>query len=76
MDTAFSEKYVSSGYDPLRSKFERLFFSAPEFFVIDPGFSSWIIIKLVSMIEYLNNYALETIPSKTVSVVSQLGFTN
>jgi CPA1 family monovalent cation:H+ antiporter len=72
MDTAFSEKYVSSGYDPLRSKFERIFFSAPEFFVRDTGLGSWLIIKLVYVIEYLNIYTLETIPSKTVSGVSQL----
>ncbi|MFA9496560.1 MAG: hypothetical protein ACERKS_11665, partial [Candidatus Bathyarchaeota archaeon] len=33
---------------------------------------SWLIIKLVYVIEYLNIYTLETIPSKTVSGVSQL----
>jgi CPA1 family monovalent cation:H+ antiporter len=69
-DNTFSEEYVSIGYNPSRSKFERMFFSAPEFFVKDTGFGSWISTKLISMIEYLNNYALDAIPSKTVSVVS------
>ena len=69
-DNIFSEEYVSLGYNPDRSKFERIFFSAPEFFVRDTWFGFWISTKLVLLMEYLNSYALDAIPGKTVSVVS------
>ena len=71
-DNLFSEKYVSTGYDSEKSLVERGLFCAPEFVVRDTDFGSWVSNRLVLMIEYLNDYSIESIPSKTVGGVNRL----
>jgi CPA1 family monovalent cation:H+ antiporter len=69
-DNVFSEEYVSSGYNPTKSLAEKVLFSAPEYFVRDTGFGSWVTTRLVFMIDYLNKYSIDFIPTRTVGYVS------
>jgi CPA1 family monovalent cation:H+ antiporter len=69
-DNLYSEKYISTGYDSKKSIFERVLFSAPEFFVRDTGFGSWLSTRLVFLIEYLNNYLIDSISRRTVGFVN------
>jgi CPA1 family monovalent cation:H+ antiporter len=71
LENTYSEEYVSTGYNPSKSLYEKIFFSAPEYFVKDTGFGSWVSSNLILLLGYLNRYTLETIPRKTVSFVSR-----
>jgi hypothetical protein len=65
-ENLFSEKYVSIGYESDAGLVERVLFCAPEFFVMDTGFGSWLSTRLVFMIDYLNKYSIESISRRTV----------
>jgi len=71
-DNIFSNDYVDSGYSSEKSLFERLFFSAPEFFIRDTRFGTWLAGVVVSIVSYINSYEVDSIQRKTIGIVNKL----
>ncbi|MDX1314884.1 MAG: cation:proton antiporter, partial [Eudoraea sp.] len=71
-DNIFSLDYVDSGYRPDNSLFERVFFSAPEYFIRDTSFGTWLAGLVISAIGYINTYEVDSIQKRTIGTMQKV----
>jgi CPA1 family monovalent cation:H+ antiporter len=70
-----SENYNSEGYDLSKGSFEKYFFSAPEYFINETRFGSWISNKIISVLRVIDRYLISkmSVTSKGI-IVNALKF--
>jgi CPA1 family monovalent cation:H+ antiporter len=69
---SYTDNYSAEGYDPTKGFIEKLVFSAPEFFVHDTRFGSWLARELVSLLSILNRYSVDRIPKSPIGFMNRL----
>lgn len=59
-----AKEYSPEGYDEKKPLFEKLLFSAPEYFFYETRPGRWIVLQLQKILDYLNNIIISSIPSR------------
>jgi hypothetical protein len=55
-------RYSTVLYEPDKPSFEKLFFSSPEYFIMETRFGGWIANRLRHLLEMMNRYLMERLP--------------
>jgi CPA1 family monovalent cation:H+ antiporter len=69
---SLSDNYSAEGYDPSKGIVEKLVFSAPEFFVHDTRFGSWLAGELVRLLSVVNRYSVDRITKSPIGLMNRL----